>query len=328
LNFLFQSGDIEAYPRGFMDARGWNPYVRSVCLRHRLLPCQVVRAGLPGTYPTFVVDERWVVKFFGQLFGGELAFAAEREAARLLATHGSFPAPRVVAQGHLLPGESDWTWPYLVYEFVPGISLGEVYGLVTFADKLDLARDLGKLTHRLHALSLDNSPLFRPIWEPFLDFLRSQTARCLENHRRWGILPERLVGQIDMFLLPPEELVDTRLPPHWIHADLTRDHLLGRLEGGRWRTSGLIDFGDALVGNLYYELVTLHLDLFAGDTRLLDAFLLAYGTGAADRPDFSRRAMSTALLHPFNVLECVHLIRPSLFQVETLQEMADLLWKG
>jgi len=375
LNLLSLLDDLEAYGRDFMDVRGWRPYVRTVCLRHRLLPCQAVRAGVAGSYPTFIVDERWVVKFFGRLFDGELAFATEREAARLLARDGSFPVPRLAAQGYLQalpvlagkdahlppdsrlqpdataiygpakasakapnpvkgdsaflqPGETDWPWPYLIYEFLPGVSLGEVYPLIAFDDHLALAHDLGKLARRLHRLPLDDSPLFRPTWDAYLEYMRSQAGRCVENHRRWGLLPERLVGQIEAFLLPPEQLLDTDLPPHWIHADLTRDHLLGQLDGGHWQTSGLIDFGDARIGSLYYELVALHLALFAGDPRLLNAFLLAYGPEEADRPDFSRRAMSTTLLHQFNVLECIQLTRPSLFQVETLQEMADLLWKG
>ncbi len=325
---LSKLDDLEVYRRHFMDAPGWRPYVRGVCLRHRLLPCQTIRAGLPGTYPTFIVDERWVIKFFGRQFDGETAFATEREAARLLAKDGSFPAPRVLAQGWLLPGERGWPWPYLIYEFVPGISIGEVYGWVSLADQLGLARELGKMARRLHALPLDDSPLFRPSWEPYLGTLRLQARRCQENHRQWGLLPERLVDQIEAFLLPAERLLEPGAPPHLIHADLTRDHLLGRLEGGRWRTLGLIDFGDAMTGSLYYELIALHLDLFACDTRLLSAFLDAYGASEAAHPDFPRKAMCTTLLHSFNVLECVRLVRPRLFQADTLDEMASLLWKG
>ena len=327
LDFLAQFDTLDFYQRSFMDARAWRPYVRVVCFRHRLLPCQAVR-WLAGTYPTFIVDERRVVKFFGQLFDGELAFATEREAARLLAKDGSFPAPRVLAEGRLLAGETGWLWPYLIYEFVPGISMGEVDHQVAPADMPGMAHELGKLTRRLHALPLEDSALFRPTWEFYLDTLRLQARGCQENHRRWGTLPERLVEQIEAFLLPVDTLIEASMPPHFIHADLTRDHLIGRLQGGRWQTLSLIDFGDAMVGSLYYELIALHLDLFACDPRLLGAFLQSYGADEASRPDFPRKAMSTTLLHCFNVLECVRLACPSLLQVDTLDELAILLWKG
>jgi hygromycin-B 7''-O-kinase len=39
----------------------------------------------------------------------------------------------------------------------------------------------------------------------------------------------------------------------------------------------LIDFGDAMVGDLHYELAALHLDLFDCDKRLLRQFLDHYG---------------------------------------------------
>ena len=52
-----------------------------------------------------------------------------------------------------------------------------------------------------------------------------------------------------------------------------------------------------MTGDLLYELAALHLDLFAGDPRLLAAFLDAYGLPAAQRADLPRKALATALLH-------------------------------
>ncbi len=52
----------------------------------------------------------------------------------------------------------------------------------------------------------------------------------------------------------------------------------GSWDGERWQTWALVDFSDARVGDLLYELVALHIDLFQLDTRLLRAFLEAYGS--------------------------------------------------
>ena len=54
--------------------------------------------------------------------------------------------------------------------------------------------------------------------------------------------------------------------------------------------------GDAMIGNLYYELAAMHLDLFKGDRRLLAAYLDSYGLDEAARHSLPRRAMSMALL--------------------------------
>jgi hygromycin-B 7''-O-kinase len=110
----------------------------------------------------------------------------------------------------------------------------------------------------------------------------------------------------------------------FIHADLTRDHILGRLEGGHWHTLALVDFGDAMLANVYYELTALHLDLFDCDRRLLMAFLQSYGLDPGN--DFIRKAMVTSLLHQFDVYASLFAAHPELNSVRDLDELALILW--
>ena len=79
-------------------------------------------------------------------------------------------------------------------------------------------------------------------------------------------------------------------------------------------------------GNLYYELVALHLDLFHSDKRLLATYLDAYGLDEAARRKLSMQAMNMALLHRFDVLGPVFERDPGLLKVPTLGELADILW--
>jgi Ser/Thr protein kinase RdoA (MazF antagonist) len=110
-----------------------------------------------------------------------------------------------------------------------------------------------------------------------------------------------------------------------IHADLTQDHLLGQVIDGHWQTRAVIDFGDAMFGNLYYELAALHLDLFDCDKRLLKAFLDSYGL-EADR-DFACRAMTTTLLHQFDVYGHLFTWKPDLKEAASLDVLAEKLWQ-
>ncbi len=110
----------------------------------------------------------------------------------------------------------------------------------------------------------------------------------------------------------------------FIHADLTQDHFLGRFQSGRWETLAVIDFGDAMLGNLYYGLAALHLYLFDCDRRLLAAFLKAYGL--PPDPDFVRKAMVTSLLHQFDVYGSLFAWNPELQEAPTLEELAERLW--
>jgi hygromycin-B 7''-O-kinase len=320
-----QLENIEGYRRYFTDPIAWQPYVEQVCRRHTLSPGRVVRIGLPGTCPTFIVDDRWVVKFFGRLFEGSRSFQVEAELGKWAETQ-ALPFPGIVAEGRLFQAGACWPWPYLVFEYVPGESIGEVFEQVGLEDKLTLARWMADITRRMHQAVLPVSDVFQPVWDAFTGLLQSQRGGCRQSFQEWGVLPEHLLEQLDDFLLPVEELVDARATPHLIHADLTADHVLGRLESGRWHSLALIDFGDAMTGNLYYELVALHLDLFHGDKRLLAAYLDAYGLDEQARRHLPVRAMNMALLHRFNVLGPVFERDPNLRQVSTLKELADALW--
>ena len=318
---------LEGYRRYFMDANFWQPYVHLVCQRHGLTPCQAVRAGLAGTCPAFIVEDRWVVKFFGELFEGGAAFETERQIGELLAAEKQIPAPAIIAAGELLAGPADWPWPYLIFEFIPGVSIGEVYEQVSLADKLRLAQMMGEITQRLHRLPLPEHGLLQPSWAAYTNLLQAQYARCKERQRREKSLPDRLIEQIEDFLLPLEGLIDQNGKPYLIHADLTADHVLGRLEGGRWTTLGLIDFGDAMAADWGYELIALHLDLFRCNKRLLAAYLAAYGLSEGARRGLPAKAMSLTLLHRFNVLEGVFGRYPKADAVSTLGELATLLWE-
>lgn len=317
---------LDGYQRYFMDASCWEPHVRAVYERHVRIPCRTIRPGLPGTYPTFIVDDRWVVKFFGRLFDGSLAFETELAVDKLLSPGHPIPSPAIVASGCLFEDPSDWPWPYLIFEYIPGVSIGEVYERISYQDKLVLAQRLGEITRRLHEFPTTNTTLFQPTWDAYSRLLRDQRARCRTTHQEWNTLPDHLTEQIDAFLLPLDILVDWSATPHLIHADLTTDHILGRLENGHWTTLSIIDFGDAMIGDILYELIALHLDLFRCNKRLLSAYLDAYNLDEQHRHMLSAKAMSLALLHRFNVLVSVFESYPQAREVPTLDQLAALLW--
>jgi hygromycin-B 7''-O-kinase len=319
-----QLENIDIYRKHFMDSALWQPHVQTVCRRHGLYPCQQVRAGLAGSFPTFIVEDRWVIKFFGQLFGGELAYATELQVNRILPPDFAVRVPALLYSGSLLEHGLTWSWPYLIFEYLPSISIGEVYEQVNFEDRFVLASALGKVTRQMQRLSLDEVPLFHAGLDAYARFFRNQRVKCLANHRQWQSLPGHLIDQLEEYLLPVETLVDPLVPHGLIHADITRDHILGRLEADRWVTQGLIDFGDARVGNVFYDLAALHIDLFRCDKRLLRAYLDAYGL--EDRRQFARKAMSAALLHEFNIFSLMGNMKPQFYTASTLADLAEVIW--
>ena len=317
---------LDVYRQRFSSVSYWQPYVEIVCERHHLTPYSAIRCHNPGTYPTFIIDDRWVVKFFGELFNGPANFSAERDANRLVTADGHISVPASLGQGELLEPGQGWRWPYLIFEYLPGVNMGDAFDQISLTDKLAIARQLGTLARHLHHLCLDQATVLKPTWESYAAMLRELHPTCVQRQRTWQALPAHLLKQLETYLLPVDKLYDPQVTPALVHGDITGDHVLGCEQAGHWVMQGLIDFGDAMVGDPAYELIPLHLDAFRCDKRLLDAYLDAYGVSAADRPALLQKAMSLSLLFQFNIFTSVFQRYPQAAQVQTLAELADLLW--
>lgn len=308
--------DLETYRRVFTAAAFWRPYVAAICARHDL-PSTDVRAGLPGTNPVFLVEGGCVVKLFTEFFDGARSLAAERAVYARLASDSVLAAPALIAEGELFP-DRPWRYPYLVLTLIPGQSAGE--SDLAPAERLALAAYVGDAVRRLHALPVDG---LAATLGDFTAFIQARRAACAADLAAWGRLPPHLIAGLDAYLPPVAEIAAWLAPPRLIHADLTRDHVLGERVDGRWTPAGIIDFGDARVGDPAYELVALHLDLFGADRSLLRAFLEHYN-GFQPGSDFVHRAMTMTLLHQFDVLCC---LPPEQLAVPDLETLAASLWE-
>jgi len=324
--------DRAVYAAHFMDLTLWDIYVRQVCEYHGF-NCGKVIPGVPGTFPTFIVelipDERQqsfqfvVVKFFGPLFDGASSFRIERDMGHWIEKQSlTIPSPVILAEGRL-----NEDWQYLIFEHINGVSIGQVRDKLTKDDWSLVARQMGGYIHQLHALSaghaLELPRSMLPCTDTYVSFLQRQRLILLSNHKEWNDLPAHLLDQLEGFVLPAESLIDFSAPPTLIHADLTADHLLGSLVNGRWQSLAIIDWGDAMTGNLLYELVALHLDLFHSDKMLLRECLDAYGLPSFYWHDFPRKALSMVLLHQFPMPAWVY---EPYQEVHSIQELAEGLF--
>ena len=306
--------DHSFYADHFMDLQLWRPFVRQVCQRLGLL-CRQVQPGLPGSFPTFVLTlapgSPWgkvVLKFFGPLYDGHTSWQVERLLGQYLEKH---PLP-IHSPTVLFDGQLDANWLFLVFEHIPGVSIGQVRQQLSAPALSSMSQRMGKFMRVLHRDTATRMPALAGgspdrSWDSFVSFLEKQRHNCLANHRQWRDLPPHMLDQLPDFIQPPEQLVDLSAPPHLVHADLTADHLLGWLippsigvdAGADWESTAIIDWGDARLGNILYELVALHVDLFAGDCCLLHTCLQSYGMPDFYRHDFHRKALSMLLLHQF-----------------------------
>jgi aminoglycoside phosphotransferase (APT) family kinase protein len=289
------------YRRRYRDPAFWQPYVDEVLRRHGLTAGGAA-GGSGGTFPTFVVGA-YVVKFFPKRFYGLECYRVERALHADVLGQLEEQVPRYVADGCLFDAPR-WRWPYLVTTRLAGVSWSEAK--LQGEAQHEVARQLGTLMRRIHELPCPPASVFSR------DLLGELRATCSKRHRRWHMLPSHLVDQIDDYLAPPS--ADRRL----LHADLHNDHVF--VHGPN--LVGVIDWGDALWTDPYYELPSLHFGTFGGDKGLLRTFLDGYGWQRSD--DFVHRAMTMTVLHEFNPLA---ICRPDFGRFATLAEVAEFLWR-
>jgi len=337
------------YSAHFMDLAIWEPYVYQVCIQHGFRFRRVI-PGLPGSFPTFIVEldaeavqqqfGSIVVKFFGPLYDGAASFRVEQSMGHFLAQNSlSVRSPSILAEGKLTV-----EWWYLIFEHIPGVSIGQIRQQLSTDAWSSVAQYMGEFMKALHSATATMLPviLMSPSvmdWDGFVDFLEVQRADCYANHQKWNDLPPHLLEQLQDFILPIGQLLDLSVLPHLIHADLTSDHLLGELcptqetlpKGPQspptgatvWHTLAIIDWGDTRVGNILYELVALHLDLFRADKQLLRICLQTYGMSDFYCQDFPRKAFSVVLLHQFPMPASIYAPHQD---ARTLQELAERLF--
>lgn len=317
---------IGDYATRFTNVDYWQPYITSICQRHHLTPYRQIRAGKAGTHPVFIVDERYAVKLFAELFDGKESFRKELDIYRLCAFTPALPVPKLITYGSVFDEGDEYRWPYIISTVIPGITIGSVLPKISFEDKQDVATAAGSFLHAFHRLPLEHSSFFERSWESFRAVLAFQREHCIEHHQQWNALPPHLIAQIEDYLQPNESLFDPQTIPYLLHTDLFDDHILGYFEHGRWHTNGFIDFGDALVGDLHYELIALHIGLFHGDKRLLRAFVQTCRLADIPEEQFVRKTMSFALLRQFNVFQQFFQDHPEALTSTTLEELALFMW--
>ncbi len=235
----------------------------------------------------FVLGDR-VLKFLPRWWENEIR--AERTA--LAAVHGrlGIATPAVVAEGEIEG------WPVLVTTRVPGRDLGGRMQDVPREDRCGFAAAAGEALARMHALPVE---AFAGLEVHGPEFEGRRRGLAPDAQRRWG-LPGPLVEELRAMLAASPPLLAPDARPVPVHADLHHENLMAEERDGRWRATGIIDFGDAALGPPEFDLSTPALFLGRGDPAVLDALFAGYGIpGARGDAVFRRRLLLWMFLHPF-----------------------------
>ncbi len=267
--------NADDYRRHF-HAEIWQQAAALICERHRLSYTSLRRSPL-GENIIFFVDERFVVKIFAP-FRSQY----QRERAALEFAYGKFciETPQLAHAGELEG------WPYLVMTHLQGLPMREVWSGIEAREQLEIVARLGVALRELHehAAPLSQDALNRD-WR---GFVRAQARESVERQTTCGANPQWLES-LPAYIEARLGFLPTEFEPVLLHGDVHPGNVLLAQTRGRWRITGLFDFGDSFCGFHEYEFVAPGVLMVQGRRELQRALLLAYGYAEIEL-DLSLRA--------------------------------------
>jgi hygromycin-B 7''-O-kinase len=277
--------DFETFQAWRADASQCLPVALDIARSHGL-PHADPQVFSTGTNLVVGLDDRLILKIFPPLLRSQ--FVSERMTLEQLRGHLSVPIPEIV-----LEGERDG-WPYLVITRLSGILGTEAWPVLPEDQKERVLAEIGEAIAEVQRVPVGDLSRIEPRWDRFI---ARQIEACRARHARLGLPPKFLDG-LDDILREATTLVPLDAPPVILTGEYIPENFLLSSEGGNWRLSGLIDFGDVMTGWGEYDLLGPSAFMTAGMPRRVRSLFAGFGYSKADI-DFTmkRRLMALMLLH-------------------------------
>lgn len=214
-------------------------------------------------------------------------------------------------------------WPYIVMSQLDGVILEGLWEKLDHRNKLIIIRELGSLIREVHSLPTNGLEAIDCHWK---NFITQQISQCVSLHQSLNF-PENLLQQIPRYLELIAASLLTISKPVILTGEYTPMNFLVKQDKGIWHISGLIDFGDSMLGKQEYDLLGPGAFLIQGDKTLLKEFLLSYGYLPENMTSsLSHQLTALMLLHRYSNLEIQIRIKNWKSKVNSIDDLENLVW--
>ncbi|WP_133140292.1 aminoglycoside phosphotransferase family protein [Legionella genomosp. 1] len=290
-----------------------NDLVKAIINKHQL-PEAALTLFPDGTNIVFSFGAK-VIKIFPPVH--QTQFESERLILKHLDGKLSVRTPRLEEEGEL------FGWPYLIISRLEGTLLETLWETMSKNNKIVILHELGELIREVHTLSTEGLEAIDCHWPQFIE---KQIAQCVTNHQNKGF-PPVLLKQLPDYLESAKELVTSIKKPVILTGEYTPMNFLVNHKDDMWHISGLIDFGDAMLGLPEYDLLGPGAFLIQGDKQLLETFIMAYGYSSSELTGkLSHQLTALMLLHQYSNLKVQIRIANWEEQVQSLEDLESLVW--
>ena len=194
-----------------------------------------------GQFPAVLLPPDHIVKFYSTWLRGHDTAEREVMMLQLLKRDPNLPVPTLVGEGELEPGLR-----YVVMSRVRGVSLGSLGRPLDGPERHEVATWTGEFLRTMHGLAIE--PLQREIgWQAFDEIARWRYAEVERFSHDRGFSP-RFLEHLRSWMPPLEELMGSMAEAVVCHGDLNEGNLMGRIRGGRFEATGVVDLEPGIRG--------------------------------------------------------------------------------
>ncbi len=239
----------------------------------------------------------------------------EAEALRLVPLDGPVAIPTLLALD-MLDG-----WTVLLLRRLPGTILSEQWPSLSGSQRAELAAQLGAVAAWLHRVEV---PPGSPLAYDWAAHIESEAEAAPQQLAQDGA-PAELQDSWPTFLRSVGPLPSPGSAPVLLHGDLSVANVLVREDtAGRWRVTGLLDFGDASLGEFTHDWLSPGVHNFGGDPAVVGAFCDGYGLPTSQRTSALQAHLLARSLLYYGWRYLRH--KSPLQGATTWQEVASIVW--
>ena len=140
-------------------------------------------------------------------------------------------------------------------------------------------------------------------------------------------MPIWFLREVETFVQQNLPLLPSDFRSVILTGEYTPFNLMAEPGKSGWQLSGMIDFGDAMVGYREYDLLGPSLFLAQGNPDFIRSLFLGYGYSLAElTPELRRRLMLLQILHRYSNFETQLRIPGWKVKVQSVSELGQLIW--
>lgn len=295
-----------------LQSEQWSSVIIETALLHGVSG-KHVKPFSDGSNLIAALDDQYLVKIFPPFH--RYQWESEHRVMKRLEGELSFPIPKILAMG-----ERDDHWPYIIMTLLPGVALESVWRDLSHGEKKSILEWIGRSMAEVHSVPVRELQDLDPPWPEFID---RQRKGFLDRHKRHR-MPEWFLSETPLFIRDLESFFRDSFEPVILTGEYTPFNLLAERVAGSWRISGMIDFGDAMIGRREYDFLGPSLFLAEGNPELVRSLFQGYGLPLT--PELAQRLMGLQILHRYSYFEGQLRIPDWKARVRSLSELQKLIW--